>query len=547
MQLTHVFKPLFALLAIASLTLSGLPLAASAAPAPARLDDEVAQRIRTTPETDRIPVIVEGAASASEAPAVEISGPSRHQRAETSVRNVGGQVVGGLTLLGASVAELTPAEIRSLASDPSVGRIHIDAQVKAATFDEASGLNPDPTPITFRQTIGAIGALQTGQGVTVAVLDTGIDNHNLTAFGARVKARVDFIEPANPAPGDPAGHGTHVAGIIGASRSAPSPGVAPDASLVSVRVLDANGSSRLSTIIGGLEWVMAHKKSLDIRVVVMALGAPAASGYREDPLAAVAEMAWRSGLVVVTAAGNAGPGAGTIQTPAIDPLVLTVGADDENGTAARTDDLLPNWSSVGPTPDGLAKPDLLAPGRRIVSVRVPGSTLDLLSPLQIEGPTTIRFSGTSEAAAVAAGAAALVIQQRPELTPNQTKALLVGSARPLSGVAAAVQGAGVLDVKQALADGTQREGRSHLAPAEGFLRLLLPQLIGPGNQLVDGDHVRWDDARWDAVRWDGVRWDAVRWDGVRWDGVRWDGVRWDGVRWDGVRWDGVRWDQILLD
>jgi serine protease AprX len=294
----------------------------------------------------------------------------------------------------------------------------------------------------------------------------------------------------------------------------------------------------------GLEWVLAHKQSLGIRVVVMALGAPAAGSYREDPLAAAAELAGRSGLVLVTAAGNNGPGAGTIQTPGIDPLVITVGASDDNGTAAATDDSLPTWSSVGPTPDGLTKPDLLAPGRKIVSLRVPGSTLDLQSPTHVEGRTTIRFSGTSEAAAVAAGSAALLIAQRPDLTPDQTKALLTSAARPLSGVAKAAQGAGLLNVARALAARTPRVERSHLAPAEGLVRALLPLLRDrdDNDQQIDGDHVRWD-----SFSWAQVRWDSFSWDHVRWDQVRWDQVRWDQVRWDQVRWDHVRWDQTIFD
>jgi len=382
-------KPLIAFLAAAIVALPVFAVPAGASPASAVLDDEVSQRLQTSDASLRIPVIVEGQ------PRAQDDGAARAQRAESRVRSGGGHVVGSSSLLGASVAELTPAEIRVLAADPSVGRIHIDAEVKATSVTEtevsASGL----TPIVFQQTVGATEAWNegfTGKGVTVAVLDTGIDNKT-SAFGARVKARVDFVNPTHPAAGDPAGHGTHLAGIIAAGRNAPSPGIAPDANLVSVRVLDENGGSRLSTVIKGLEWVVAHKSSLGIRVVVMALGAPAQGGYRKDPLAAVAEIAWRSGLVLVTAAGNDGPGAGTIQTPGIDPLVLTVGASDDNGTASPTDDTIPFWSSVGPTPDGLAKPDLVAPGRKIVSVRVPGSTLDLASPTHVEGPTTIRFSG----------------------------------------------------------------------------------------------------------------------------------------------------------
>src|SRR6266849_1203648 len=520
MHLTPVPQRLLAFLAAAILALPVSAAPASAAQAQARLDNEVTQRLQTTAESQRIPVIIEGAPDRG----AQASGANRAQRAEDRVRNSGGHVIGTSSLLGASVAELTPAEIRTLATDPSVGRIHIDTEVTATAVGAAEPSTGGATPIVFQQTIGAPDAWQTGdtgQKVTVSVLDTGIDNNN-AAFGTRVKARVDFIDPTHPAQGDPAGHGTHVAGIVAAARSALSPGIAPDASLVSVRVLDAQGRSRLSTVIRGLEWVVAHKSSLGIRVVVMALGAPAAGGYREDPLAAAAELAWQSGLVLVTAAGNAGPDAGTIQTPGIDPLVLTVGASDDNGTAAASDDSIPTWSSVGPTPDGLAKPDLVAPGRKLVSVRVPGSTLDLQSPSHIEGPTTIRFSGTSEAAAVAAGAAALLINQRPELSPDQAKALLMGAARPLQGYNAGAQGAGLINVPRALDARTPHVTRPHLPPADGVIRALLPTLqreFGNDQGRDQGDTAHGDGVNADHVGWDHVGWDNLYWDNSVWDHV----------------------------
>jgi serine protease AprX len=379
MQHLHAPKQLFALLAVAVMALPVFTVPASATPAPARLDDEVSQRLQTAAESVRIPVIVEGSP--------EGDGAGRAQRAETRIHSGGGLVVGSSSLLGASVAELTPAQIRALAADPSVGRIHIDADVTATALTNTDPSTGGLTPIVFQQTVGATQAWAdgfTGKGVTVAVLDTGIDTNN-SAFGARVKARVDFVDPTHPAQGDPAGHGTHLAGIIAAGRNAPSPGIAPEADLVSVRVLDENGHSRLSTVIRGLEWTIAHKSALGIRVVVLALGAQTHAGYQKDPLAAAAEIAWRSGLVLVTAAGNDGPGARTIESPGIDPLVLTVGASDDNGTVSSADDSIPFWSSVGPTSDGLAKPELVAPGRKIVSVRVPGSTLDVLSPTHLEG------------------------------------------------------------------------------------------------------------------------------------------------------------------
>src|SRR6266567_1225309 len=540
MQRNNVPKSLIALLAAAVLALPLSVGPVSAAPASAHVDDEVTQRLQTTPESGLIPVIIEAAADATS------QGQGRAQRAESRVRGTGGRVVGSSSLLGASVAELTPAQIRTLANDPAIGRIHFDAAVKAASVNGSDGSAPGTTPVVFQQTIGASEVWQsgdTGQGVTVAVLDTGIDN-NASAFGGRVKARVDLIDPAHPAQGDPAGHGTHVAGIIAASHTFASPGVAPDASLVSVRVLNQNGNSRVSTVIRGLEWTIAHKNALGIRVVVMALGAPATSSYRDDPLAAAAEMAWRSGLVVVTAAGNGGPSARTIATPGIDPLVLTVGAADESGTSSPADDVIPSWSSQGPTADRVAKPDVVAPGRRIVSVRVPGSTVDRLLPTHIEGPQTIRLSGTSEATAVTAGAAALLLERRERLDPDQVKALLVRSATHLANASNGAQGSGEINVAQALKAPVPEHAHQTSRPGDALLRLL----AGLGRHaLAKALQVNWDQVNWDQVNWDQVNWDQVNWDQVNWDQVNWDQVNWDQVNWDQVNWDQVNWDQVNWD
>jgi serine protease AprX len=518
-------RSLLACVAAATLALPISALPASAASTPAQVDDSVTQRLNSTPESGLIPVIVEGASGPSTTP----DNSARAEEAETHVRGKGGRIVGSSTLLGASVAELTPAQIRSLANDPAISKIHIDAEVKASA-SVADTAPAGSTPIVFQQSTGATQAWQqgdTGRGVTVAVLDSGIDT-NAAAFGGRVRARVDFVDPANPSQGDPAGHGTHVAGIVAASRSFASPGIAPDASLVSVRVLDPSGNSRVSTVIRGLEWTIAHKNALGIRVVTLALGATASGSYRDDPLAAAAEAAWRSGLVVVVAAGNSGPGAGTVSTPGIDPLVLTVGATDDAGTPSTRDDVVPSWSSQGPTADGLAKPDLLAPGRKIVSVRVPGSTIEQALPTHIESAQLFRLSGTSEAAAVAAGTAALLAEHNHQASPDQIKASLVRNARQLA------QGGSELNVAQALGAKVPSDAKQNARPSTGLL-LLLAQLAP--KDLADALHVNWDHVNWDHVNWDHVNWDHVNWDHVNWDHVNWDHVNWDHVNWDHVNWD----------
>ncbi len=550
-----VFPRLARGLAILATVVLAIPFfAAPAAAAPStstptagRLDAEIVRKLQTTRESERIPVIVEGALNSNDGTTTTTTANVRRaQRAEDRVRGNGGTVVSKSNLIGATVAELTPAQIRALAADSSVGRIHFDAEVSATAIN---GSDSGGTPVVYAQAIGAPDAWkagETGKGVTVAVLDSGIDNN--PAFGARVKDRTDLIDPTHPAQGDPAGHGTHVAGIVAAGRDSPAPGLAPDANLVSVRVLDSQGHSRVSTVIHGLEWTVAHRKSLGIRVAIMALGAPAQGSYRDDPLAAAVELAWRSGIVVVVAAGNGGPNAGTVQTPAYDPLVITVGASDDAGTASLADDSVPSWSSRGPTNDGIAKPDLVAPGRKIVSLRVPGATLDKLIPDHIEGPRTFRLSGTSQAAAVAGGAAALLLDQRPNLSPDEVKALLIGSARPLRGVARSLQGSGVVNIARTLEMRTPRAARQHVAPATPLMRAILPQIkhLLRGNQLL-WDQVLWDQVLWDQVLWDQVPWDQVLWDQVLWDQVLWDQVLWDQVLWDQVLWDQVLWDQVIWD
>src|SRR5207253_2268924 len=154
------------------------------------------------------------------------------------------------------------------------------------------------------------------------------------------------------------------------------------------------------------------------------------TSYVNDPLNAAVEVAWFRGIVVVASAGNAGPGAGTIAVPGNDPFVVTVGALDDNQTATPTDDLVPDWTSRGPTAfDGLSKPDLAASGRRVVSLRAAGSFLDKLMPDRLVGTSYFRLSGTSMAAPVVSGVAALIIAQNPGLSPNEVKKILTRSAR----------------------------------------------------------------------------------------------------------------------
>ena len=438
----------------------------------------------------------------------------------------------------------------------------------------------------------------TGRGVTVAILDSGVAaDPDLVQPTNRILASVNFADQRITR--DPGGHGTHVAGIVagnGTRSAGEFVGIAPDANVVDVRVLDSSGSGRISSVVRGIEWVVAHQAAYQIRVINLSLGAPVTVSYRTDPLSAAVEIAWQRGIVVVAAAGNTGPQRDTVVSPGTDPYVITVGATDDAGTVSRGDDTLAPFSAWGAA-EGNAKPDLVAPGRRIVSIRVPGSALDTLFPDRVvtaqNGATYIRLTGTSMATPVVSGAVALLLESRPDLTPDQVKALLTqttqsygqDSGSPLPDPIA--DGSGLLDVANAMsaATGTTQSGgvvpggiipggvvpdgvqatpppppqnlpraNRNLRPADGFARALFSVLYGTPMRWKDltlggisWETLTWDSVAWDSVAWDNFAWDSVAWDSVAWDSVAWDSVAWDSVAWDSVAWDSVAWDTLTLD
>src|SRR3989442_6306631 len=312
-------------------------------------------------------------------------------------------------------------------------RLSAAPPVPPATPDQVSGVYPRVVRANkvWQQGIA-------GGGVTVAILDSGVAaDADLVQPDNRLLASVNFADQRLTSdPSDPGGHGTHIAGIVagnGTRSGGEFVGIAPQANIVDVRVLGSTGSGRISSVVRGIEWVLAHRAVYNIRVINLSFGAPARLPYRLDPMSAAVEIAWRRGLVVVAASGNGGPQRDTVETPGIDPYVITVGATDDRGTLGRGDDMLA-WFSAWGSADSNAKPDLVAPGRRLVSLRVPESTLDTLFPDRVvvaqNGATYFRLTGTSMATAVVSGAAALLLAGRPHVTPDQVKALLVGTTQP---------------------------------------------------------------------------------------------------------------------
>ena len=297
----------------------------------------------------------------------------------------------------------------------------------------------------------------TGAGVGVAVIDTGIagdlPDFQDAAGNSRVIANAITSRTATTA-GDGFGHGTHVAGIIAGNslhRDASDPlygkyiGVAPDANLIAVKASDEAGNSTVLDVINGLQFVVDHKAEFNIRVVNLSVSSDTAVSYKLDPLDAAVEYAWQKGIVVVAASGNRGTASDAVKfAPGNDPFVISVGGSDENGNGGRGERAA--WSSTGRTQDGFAKPDVMAPGAHIVSVLAPSSAFQALCPNCAIGGAYFKAGGTSMAAPVVAGAVALLLQARPNLTPDQVKTLLTQTDKPISGQ----YGAGEIDVERAL-------------------------------------------------------------------------------------------------
>lgn len=523
-------------------------------PVAAEKIDPALLRLMQEDPTRQLPVIVEMQPvlpTVLSLPNVQLA-----QRAMDLLR-LHGVAVGAIPLLNGAAGFVDAAGIEALSLDRRVAYVYEDALVQPTLQREpGTAVAPGRLSAPYPRVVNADHAWRegaTGRGVTVAVLDSGIAaDPDLVQPNNRILARVSFVGQTAGGLADPGGHGTHVAGIIagnGAQSEGEYVGIAPEASLVDVRVLNDNGSGRVSSVVRGIEWVLAHREQYGIRVVNLSIGAPPRTTYRTDPLAAAVEIAWRRGLVVVAAAGNRGPSEGTVDSPGIDPYVITVGATDDRDTLRTTDDLLAPFSSWGTPLGSTARPDLVAPGRRIVSLRAPGSYLDRsLADRVVEarnGTTYFRLSGTSMATPVVSGAVALLLEQRPELTPDQVKALLTGTTQAYVRDAGDADGSGLLDVRAALAAPAPPPSNQGLRPSDGFARALLPVLFGqplvwrdPTYDGVDWGTVAWDTVAWDTVAWDNFSWDTVAWDTVAWDTVAWDTVAWDTVAWDTVAWDG---------
>jgi serine protease AprX len=467
-----------------------------------------------------------------------------------------------LGIINGYAIEVPNRLLKTLAAHPNVVQFHVDRPL----YKQNLRTSVTTGSRALQQALGI-----TGAGVGVAVIDSGIatwhddlTNRSSRVYpygNQRVSAFVDFVN-SRALPYDDDGHGTHVAGVIagnGYDSGGQKAGMAPDASIISLKVLDANGQGTIRHIIAALDWVLANRSKYNIRVVNLSVTANVTESYWTDPLTLAAKRLVDAGVVVVAAAGNRGRNAGGqsqyggIGAPANAPWVLTVGASSTNGTSVRTDDSMAAFSSRGPTYlDWTAKPDLVAPGVGTVSMAAPGSTLVSLNlksliagTLSTASPPYLSLSGTSMAAPVVSGVVAQMLQVNPRLTPNAVKAILQYTAQAYPGYDALTQGAGFLNaigaVRLSQFFATARAGDNVPTQSMWGKRIIW------GNHLLTGGLPQPAANAWRL----GTNWGAVQTadgtDNIVWGTACGDGTC-DNVVWgtaDGT--DNIVWGTACLD
>jgi serine protease AprX len=476
----------------------------------------------------------------------------RIENAAKSVTKLGGTLKHVLSIVGGVSARLKGVHVLKLTRDGDVDYVVKDQKLRAQfdpAVDSVKAGSPGILEVDAPRAWSQLGL--TGRGVGVAVVDSGVYPH--PDLAGRIVAAIDFTSLAptvsNIPLNDLGGHGTHVAGLIagdGARSGGLYTGVAPNANIIDVRVIDGHGGSNVSIILRGLQWILANRATYNIKVVNMSLGATPTGSYKSDLMATAAEILNFAGVAVVVSAGNSGPLPGTITTPGTDPYVITVGALDDNGTSLRTDDLMATFSSRGRTPfENLSKPDLVAPGRKMVSLRAPGSELDALFPdrqVTVLGSLSAdyyRLSGTSMAAPVVAGTIALMFERNPNLSTAQLKNRLKSTATALSFGSTLDRGAGLVNAYGAASSASVEKERGAGRVSDAFAKDM--------KRFIQGQQFVWRDLAFNGgvdsggTTWEGVTWENVRWDAVTWENVTWEGFTWEGVTWEGVTWETVTW------
>ncbi|MBW3588312.1 MAG: S8 family serine peptidase [Actinobacteria bacterium] len=481
---------------------------------------------------------------------------------ESAVRKTGGTVKEQLPIVNGFSATIPARAITTLAADPNLRSLTKNraGKFEMLSYDETN-VNSSSPKSTGASKLWA--ETDYGSGIGIAVIDTGISPMNdfTKLNGHRIVHGPDLSGEGNLL--DTYGHGTVMAGLIAgdgydsqSNSSGAHVGLAPKSHLISIKVAGANGVADVSTILAAMHWVAAYRDQFNIRVMNLSWGTKGTQSYKHDPLNYAVQRLWQLGIVPVVAAGNSGSKAGTITKPADDPFVLTVGAYNDKQNLDMADDMIPSWSSRGPTlADNLTKPDIVAPGRYITSTRSYGSTIEKEYPKALFSPSYIRGSGTSQAAAVTSGAVALLLKKKPHLAPAQVKYAIMSVGSQINAYTANDQGAGRLHIDKAaaLADpipyaNSTTEPSNGLGSLEASRGGLHVQTDCNGDgvaEVIEGEMTvqceAWDGTSWTGTSWTGTSWTGTSWTGASFNGTSWTGTSWTGTSWTGGSWTGTSW------
>jgi serine protease AprX len=470
--------------------------------------DAARRDIRVLPQLQR-----EAAQHPSKSFRVIVTRINRDKKADDEARKEGGKKLKDFRYVDSYVAELTGRQIMRLGQHRSVKFINYDAPMRKSTTVDTSKLVTNYPKVVNATNVWPT---TTGAGVGIAVIDTGVSSLNefKTSTGTLRITASKLFNTALERSWDGNGHGTHVAGIAAGNswNNTGIPvisrgkyvGIAPDANIINLRVSDENGMSYISDVIDAIEWVVVNRERYNIRVMNLSLISSVAESATTSPLSAAVQHAWFSGVLVVVAAGNAGPD--TMKyPPANDPFVITVGATDSMNTVSSADDTIAPWSGYGTTQDGFSKPEVVAPGRYMVApLASSAATLALSDPTRIVDGTYMRLSGTSMAAPVVSGVAALAFEDHPEWTNDQIKWLLLNTSTRLN--VAAGQGAGQVNASALVnfkgTPGTANEGLK-----------INELLIGPDGAVnyTANSTASWSTASWSTASWSTASWSTASW------------------------------------
>ncbi|MFL6030279.1 MAG: S8 family serine peptidase [Gaiellaceae bacterium] len=497
---------------LATLALVALvPLGATASPANAGADAYVTPTLLSAAQanpTQTFDVIVQGKGNQAAKAVADVMGLAKKQMKD--LRSIDGVAT-----------QLTGAEVMALAADKHVTAVTLDARVRL------SAAGPAPSNEKWPYVTG-VTKYASAPAATIAVVDSGIDASR-PEFAGRIVANVNLSTLGGNSAGDGRGHGTFVAGIA-AGRLDGRDGAAPTAKLVSIDVMDDQGMAMTSDVIRAADWILANKTQYGIRVANFSLHSSVANSFMYDPLDKAVERLWFNGVVVVVASGNYGypdRPSGVPFAPGNDPFVITVGASDTGKSVSTNDDTAAPWSAYGYTLDGFAKPDMAAPGRFMVGPVPVTSTLYKERADHIVDTGYMELSGTSFAAPIVSGVAALILGKHPTFTPDQVKGALMLGAKPMGRSSDLSEGVGEVNASRSVEFSNPPSANTAL------------QKFVVSNPLT-GARV-FDTASWASTAKANASWASASWDSASWAEASWSAASWASASWSSASWASASW------